>query len=704
MSALAVIPVGEQQTAPTELEINCNDSKQQTPAKEKAGSGLAAALLSIDASRLHSVTVILADQENSGDILSVLTGAIQNWPIIKTLVVRLKQATLNPAPEALIDLFQICQNRNIHLRIDFLLDGQLSGFEALASVPGALPPLLDTGRALKQHGIPVRWLIPIVSKLVYRLEGLVSLARDEEIEPLLLPPEIISLPNSVSDLSDDEKLFFRDFLTCRLLESDRNHLKSGQTAYYQSLVAYLDGLGFGSGPGAVPVLTREGSHGWQLKIESIPGADMRSRALDPVISEADKSSSLQGVADQAREVAHVLWDGVQGHVLRSMVGIARGNDALKGRSFGKVLLIGAYGGEHIGDTAILGGVLCRLHERFGTRQAILLTQRLAHTRHLLHMLDCPVELTADVYERAEIKKHIAEVDCVVFAGGPLIDLPKQLVRHLYTVSLARKMGKPFIAEGIGPGPFVRWPSKFTARRLIEMADQISLRSADLVDHEIVRGLDVEVGHCPSFDYLQTRGDELTRLAAVDRVSIEKLLADTEGRPLIGVNIRPINHLYTVGAPAGEVAAHTRKIEARFEHRFAEGLRTFSDQAEIKPCFIFFPMNAIQFGSSDLLSAYRLQRILGSSVDFRVWEADASLDGVLSLLRQLDIAITMRFHAAIFALSQNCKVIGVDYRIGRRDKIAGLMDDFGQGEYCTRIDLLTGEWLAKKLDELNTAQR
>ena len=79
------------------------------------------------------------------------------------------------------------------------------------------------------------------------------------------------------------------------------------------------------------------------------------------------------------------------------------------------------------------------------------------------------------------------------------------------------------------------------------------------------------------------------------------------------------------------------------------------------------MNAIQFGQCDLLSAYRIRRHLGSDVDFRVWQADASLDGVVSLLRRVEIAITMRFHATIFALSQECKVIGIDYRIGKRDK-------------------------------------
>ena len=337
-----------------------------------------------------------------------------------------------------------------------------------------------------------------------------------------------------------------------------------------------------------------------------------------------------------------------------------------------------------------------------------MTQRPLHTSHLMPMLDVPMldvplSVTVDRYDWPQIKRHVAEVDCIVFAGGPLIDLPKQLVRHLYAVSLARRQGKPFIAEGIGPGPFARLPSKWTARRLIELADRISVRSTDGASRELLKGLEVEAGRCPAFDYLATRGDELSRLPLSDQADIETLLEGTEGRPVVGLNIRPIGHLYTTGVGDEDPAVYTRRIEERFENRLADGMREFHQRSapDKKPCYVFFPMNAIQFGMSDILSAYRLQRILGSDVEFRVWEADASLDGVLSLMRRLDVAITMRFHAAIFALSQNRRVIGVDYRIGMRDKVAELMDDVDQGENCARIDLLTGEWLAQKLVDLTS---
>jgi polysaccharide pyruvyl transferase WcaK-like protein len=112
------------------------------------------------------------------------------------------------------------------------------------------------------------------------------------------------------------------------------------------------------------------------------------------------------------------------------------------------------------------------------------------------------------------------------------------------------------------------------------------------------------------------------------------------------------------------------------------------------------MNAVQFGLSDLRSAYRIKRLTGGEVDFRVWEDDASIDGVIALMRELDVAITMRFHAAIYALSQKLSVIGVDYRVGIKDKVAALLDDFGQSENCCRIDEMTTDWLFDRLRQLS----
>jgi polysaccharide pyruvyl transferase WcaK-like protein len=204
--------------------------------------------------------------------------------------------------------------------------------------------------------------------------------------------------------------------------------------------------------------------------------------------------------------------------------------------------------------------------------------------------------------------------------------------------------------------------------------------------------------------METRAADLTRLPECDREWIERLLQDSEGRVTIGVNIRPIRHLFTEGASAAGKFAHTRSIEARFEEQLAEAMRRFQQGSSTPPRFVFFPMDATQAGSSDLRSAYRIHRLLGADADLRVWESAPSIDGVVALLRRLDIAITMRFHATIFALAQELPVVGIDYRPGKRDKVAALLDDFGHSENCRRIDEMTSDWLCERLNALARSAR
>jgi polysaccharide pyruvyl transferase WcaK-like protein len=313
------------------------------------------------------------------------------------------------------------------------------------------------------------------------------------------------------------------------------------------------------------------------------------------------------------------------------------------------------------------------------------------------MLETPVELTVEKYDQATIAEHLARVDGVVFAGGPLMDLPKQLTKHLYTVSLARRLGKPFVVEGIGVGPFARRESEWVARRLVLMADRVAVRTNDDAEKRLVVDLQPVRGRDPAFDYLETRGEVLTRIAAPDEAWLERLLEGPDEHVTVGLNIRPIRHIFTTVSSGGDQSERTVDVEGRLFHELGAGLRSFQERLGKPLRCVFFPMNAIQFGMSDMRSAYRLGRELGSDIDYRVWEGDASLDGVLELLRRIDIVVAMRFHAVIFALSQARPVVGIDYRVGKRDKVAAVLDDSGFPDDYRRIDEITGDWLVGRLE-------
>lgn len=588
-------------------------------------------------------------------------------------------------------LFEGCQTHDITFAVDFPLNETDDVPGCVIDAEGRLARISAATNSLQDIGCSVRWLIPLTPTLVYRLEFMASLARDAGALPVLLLAPALGMPDAVLESAD--RLFAWDFVTYRLLGEDIDQIAQSRLA---PLARLRDVLSDTPAPEAETLWGVLDSAGGYSEVPRAQG-DLGAALLQPDPDGPTGRTRSDILKEKIADIADVLGHGVPGHVRARTLPAKPSGASDPKMPF--VLLIGAYGGEHIGDAAILGGVLHRIHARHGTTDAILMTQRPYHTRHLIPMLDVPVKVEVQEYTGANIRAALARADGVVFAGGPLTDLPKQLVRHLDTVTRAKRRGLPFVMEGIGPGTFVRKPSEITARRLVRMADRIAIRVRDDAKRDIIRGCDIEIGRDPAFDYLETRAAELTRLPGHEPAEIDALLAGTEDRPVIGINIRPIGHLFTPAEPGRDPAAYTRSVEDRFERELAQGILDFAARSAVKPCFVFFPMNAIQFGMSDLRSAWRIMQHLDPGTDFRIWQADASLDGVVALLRRMDTVISMRFHGAIFALSQNCPVIGIDYRIGKRDKVAAVLADAGVEENCRRIDELRADWLTERLQAL-----
>lgn len=355
------------------------------------------------------------------------------------------------------------------------------------------------------------------------------------------------------------------------------------------------------------------------------------------------------------------------------------------------LLIGMYGGEHVGDAAILGGVLFRLHNDFGITQAELLSHRPCHTQRLLDGLQVPVSVTVLSSTNKQVSKSLKKVDILVFAGGPIMDQPRVLAKQIAVAGAARNKNLPIIIDRVGVGPFKRKVSRFVARKIVKLASNLSVRTTAAAKDPIVSDLNPQVIQDPAFDYLASRS-ELTLLNSDDEYNVEQLLSGTENKYRVGINLRPIRHLWS---PKGE--NYSSKIAEQFINRFAKSLITYSEQSDTPPIFIFFSMNPQEFGMSDLRIAYLLHCKLGDKVDYRIWEGDPDVDGIIHLIRQLDAAITMRFHACIFSLSQEIPTLGIDYYPGQGGKVEQLFVDAKKPEDACRMDDFTTNWLLNGLD-------
>ena len=397
----------------------------------------------------------------------------------------------------------------------------------------------------------------------------------------------------------------------------------------------------------------------------------------------DGGGTLSALVSAGSEAAYALWQ------MRPRA--KRGKRPSKG---GKAVIIGAYGGDHIGDTAILGGVLMHLKNTFGISSADVLSSRPEHTARLIQGLDSLVSVSVFPYTPRMIGKRLHDAVLLIIAGGPVMDLPRVLARHLASAHKARALGAQFHVERVGVGPFRRKLSRIAARHLLEQAETISLRTTGASKDPTLAGLSFSVGCDPAFDYLGARQALDRTTGAIEEAT--QLLAGTDGHARVGINLRPIRHAW-----AAKGANFSREADERFYHELALGMRCIAKNSPRPVTFVFFPMNPIEFGMSDLAAAYRLHKLLGDGVDFRVWEADPDVDDVLWLLRKLDAVLAMRFHAAIFAISQQRPAFGIDYYPGEGGKVEQLFEDIGRPDDAVRMDLFSSDWLVKKLQRVSS---
>lgn len=359
---------------------------------------------------------------------------------------------------------------------------------------------------------------------------------------------------------------------------------------------------------------------------------------------------------------------------------------------GKALIIGAYGGDHVGDTAILGGVLLHLSRHFGITQAEVLSHRPEHTARLVAGLDSPIGVTVSDYTPRIIAQRVPDAGLIMIAGGPMMDLPRVLAKHLGTIHLARSLGIPLYIERVGVGPFKRRLSRWAARRIFSQAERISLRTSGAGLDPALGGLSYSVGRDPAFDYLETR-TILNRCTDASAAAM-RILDGTDGHFMVGINLRPLRHEW---AAAG--ADYSKSVDAEFLDRLARAMIGAAGKSPRPITYIFFPMNPIEFGKSDLAAAYRLHKLVAGKADLRIWEADPDIDDVLGLLRRLDATIAMRFHAAIFSLSQNLPTFGIDYYPNQGGKVEQLFADLDRSGDAVQIDKFMADWLVDKLATL-----
>ncbi len=433
--------------------------------------------------------------------------------------------------------------------------------------------------------------------------------------------------------------------------------------------------------------------GCALAPEPAPELDDRERAfLENVLEHYQQAADSRQKHPYVHGISHYLEFAREClKILPGMLpAVLRRHQDVSHRRFRHASLVGAYGSEHIGDIATLGGVLLRLHRQFRVEEACLFSHCPEATRRLAANLDTPVTLEVQRGLPAQVKRELQTTGALVWAGGPVMDLPALLARRLGAIYMVRRRGCPVLLEGIGMGPFRHAPGRWVARRVARAADRIVVRTSGAAQDPVLGQIDVSPGQDPAFDYLATRS-ELTRLVERDRETVDALLEDTEDHIIVGINLRPIRQ-----SRRSPDDTYSRTLEERLFQHLAVAMTDYARLAPAPVTYVFFPVKLLQDGCSDLAAAWRLHRMLHKGLDLRIWEADPDIDALVYLLRKLDMTLTTRFHTCIFSISQGLPTIGIDYDTGMGGNIEQLFRDRELVEDVRRLDEADIHFMVERL--------
>lgn len=679
--------------------------------------------------RLRHVGISGGEPTLRSDLVEIVRAVCEAVPSLRSLSITSHGFHFKRWEQMLPQIAQICKDRKVAFTLNLSLDGTDQIHDAVRGIPGGYGRVLETFRTARRLGVRVEFQVTVSKQNVYNVGRVLQVAHGQlgAAIKFRLATRIRRLNNEEAmdavSLDENENSFFADFL--RSPELMRATPSPARRLFYKDLALRLiahtprrapchyqnEGLLLGAHGEMSHCSISEHSFGNAAQDSSArlffspESQDIRMRLLQDTCPGCVHDQS--GAWPPAVLIREVLAESRPGKLARKAV---RGLDILRRSLFwlsisllvpflkkaGKrsleqsnlasALCIGMYGGEHVGDAAILGGVLLRAQKLLGIKEAFVASLRPDRTKRWLNSLSLP--LRVNVISYAEASRMPARLDCLIQAGGPIMDLPEVLTKQLELAAKFSLRGKPFFIEGVGIGPLKNPYTRALARALMRMADRLTLRTQGDQD-PILRDLDYQAGRDPAFDYLETR-----RVLSVPKTELGRisgLLPEGDGARVVGINLRPLWGKYLRDEDQ-------EQQERLFLERFARGLEAVLNSSAQELKFVFFPMNSDQFGFSDLRIGYQLKDLLPKSFPLEVWETEPDVDAVLYLLRRLDACISMRFHSAIFSISQLVPTLGIDYSFLGPGKVSRLFGDLGFSESVQQISRFSPDWLATSLKE------
>lgn len=326
----------------------------------------------------------------------------------------------------------------------------------------------------------------------------------------------------------------------------------------------------------------------------------------------------------------------------------------------RVLVCGWYGTETLGDKAILGGVLHALRTGLGPLDVALVSLYPYVSEMTRRQME---ELKGvRIVDRGKGLQLASSADLVVFGGGPLMAID-ELADMQAIFQNAKNHGVKTLVAGCGVGPLgAEWYNQ-SLRAILNLADLRVYRDAKSL--RMAQGLGIDttrdlVAEDPAFTWLARQGQE-------------PLPAPLSTPPVLLLGLRDF--------PYAAYATHLSEREclaakSRYEHAVIQALEVLAErhpELVIRP----LPMCTNHYGDDDRWFYRRLLRgktTLANRLDLSLLGREMAPKDYALAFSEARVALTMRFHALVFALGLKVPAVAIDYTLGR-GKVQALAERF-----------------------------
>ncbi|MBD3842305.1 MAG: polysaccharide pyruvyl transferase family protein [Campylobacterales bacterium] len=335
----------------------------------------------------------------------------------------------------------------------------------------------------------------------------------------------------------------------------------------------------------------------------------------------------------------------------------------------KVLVIGWYGTETIGDRAILAGMIQLLTKVLGSIDLVLGSLFPFFSERTIYEDKETISKTSyasvnfsiiDTSNSLELKKAVINSDLVVMGGGPLMDL-SELYMVDYAFKLAKKKRKKTAILGCGVGPLFHKHYRKTVLSIVKNSDVTVLRDTSSKNNLEAIYLEfskdfsecaIEVGFDPAVHYTYRVNEFI------------KLNSDKE---YISINLRSFPSEYSVDEKKGSVNSKLVRFVGKLAESFPE--------TEI----LLTPMHYFHIGDDDRYFLNEIKFKLGRD-NLRVQNETLSLEETVKVYTNAKFNIGMRFHSVVLQTISSGKNYILDYTQPKKGKISGFIGDIDKSGF------------------------